>query len=95
MKVNGFQGFRFPLSRNSKAHEPERDFGSFLRSKIKEVDRAQKEALERLQDFSTGKDPDLVELTLSLTQAELSFKFLMKIRNKVIEAYQEIMRMQI
>lgn len=95
MKINGFQGFKFPLSENSKFKALEKDFGAFLKDKIKEVDQLQKEAINNLQDFATGKKQDLVELTLSLIQADLSFKFLMRVRNKVIEAYQEIMRMQI
>jgi len=95
MKINSYQGFRVPMPEKAGSQALEKDFGDFLKDKIKEVDQLQKEALGNLQAFATGQKEDLVDLTLSLTQAELSFKLLMRVRNKVLEAYQEIMRMQI
>jgi len=95
MKITGFKGFKFPLPQNSKSQISKKEFGTFLKNEIKRVDSLQKEAISRLEDFATGKSQDLVDLTFSLIQAELSFKLLLRVRNKVLEAYQEIMRMQI
>ncbi len=97
MKVEGLKGFKFPLtsSKTSRESSPRADFGDFLKAKIQEVDRDQKEALLKLKEFASGESQDLTGLTLALTRADLSFRLLLRVRNKVIEAYQEIMRMQI
>ncbi|RUM87159.1 MAG: flagellar hook-basal body complex protein FliE [Thermodesulfatator sp.] len=72
-----------------------RSFGELLREKIHEVDQDQKVALKALEDLASGRQTDLTQLTLALTKADLSFRLLLRVRNKVLEAYQEIMRMQI
>ena len=95
MKITGFKGFKFPPPQISRSQISKEEFGTFLKNEIKRVDSLQKEAISRLEDFATGKSRDLVDLTFSLTQAELSFKLLLRVRNKALEAYQEIMRMQI
>ncbi len=75
--------------------EPPQNFEALLKQEINRVDAAQKEAENRLLALATGQDPDLVGVSLSLTRAELSFRFLLQVRNKILEAYQEIMRMQL
>ncbi|WP_297057790.1 flagellar hook-basal body complex protein FliE [Thermosulfurimonas sp.] len=72
-----------------------RGFEELLRAKLREVDQDQKEALFRLQAFAAGKDTDVAGLSMALARAELSFRMVLRIRNKILEAYQEIMRMQI
>ncbi len=95
MKVEGFYGgFKFPLKEKGQTKE-EKGFLEFLKEKVEEVDRDQKVAAEKLEKFAAGEDKDLTGLVLSLTKAELSFRLLLRVRNKVIEAYQEVMRMQI
>ncbi len=96
MKIDlnpGLKGLSEALSPQEK--RPSEDFMTFLKQELKEVDSAQKEADARVLDLATGRDPDLVGVSLALTRAELSFRFLLQIRNKILEAYQEIMRMQL
>ncbi len=71
------------------------EFWQRLKKELQEVDQAQKTAEKRLVAFATGQDPDLSGLTLSLARAEVSFRFLLQVRNKIIQAYEEIMRMQL
>lgn len=93
MKIESLKGFKFSFP--SKTTSKSQNFQDFMFEKIKEVDQLQKKALQNLEDFAAGKKEDFLELTLSMSQADLSFKFLVRVRNKIIEAYQEIMRMQI
>ncbi|PMP68187.1 MAG: flagellar hook-basal body complex protein FliE [Thermodesulfobacterium geofontis] len=71
------------------------DFKNFLLEKIKEIDHSQKEAQKMLEALAKGEDIDFSEVALAISKADLNFKLLLRIRNKVLEAYQEIMRMQI
>ena len=53
-------------------------------------------AVDRLpQDMMTGKISDFHELPGRLKQAELTFKFSLEVRNKLIDAYREVMRMSV
>ncbi len=94
MKIEGLT-YPAPKMLSGPKETPKEDFMKFLREELKAVDQAQKEAAQKLKDFATGKDPDLSGLTLSLTKADLSFRFLLQVRNKVLQAYEEIMRMQL
>jgi flagellar hook-basal body complex protein FliE len=45
------------------------------------------------EDFAIGKNNNIHEVMIAAEKAGLSLKFLMQIRNKLLDAYQEIMRM--
>ncbi len=70
------------------------NFKDFLLEKIKEVDNSQKQAEKMIQALAEGKDVDLSQVALTIAKADLDFKLLLRIRNKILDAYQEIMRMQ-
>ncbi|WP_022853678.1 flagellar hook-basal body complex protein FliE [Thermodesulfatator atlanticus] len=96
MKINSLGN---PYGLNSlpkkQTQEAQENFLNLLKQEIKTVDAAQKVAAENLKAFASGENPDLAGLTLSLTKADLSFRFLLQVRNKVLQAYEEIMRMQL
>ena len=62
---------------------------------IHQVNALQHEASQAIDSLATGQGDNLHEVMLAVNKAELSFKFLMETRNKLVEAYQEVMRMQI
>ncbi len=68
-------------------------FKDTLKSLISQVDRQIKDADQMAEDFALGKKYDLHEIMIASEKADLSFKFLLRIRNKLLEAYQEIIRM--
>ncbi len=94
MKISslGYQPSFKPQEKTSQAQE---GFGALLRKELKRVDASQKEATRRLEAFASGEDPDLAGLSLSLTKADLSLRLLLQVRNKILQAYEEIMRMQL
>lgn len=73
----------------------EENFKNFLFNQLKKIDQSQKQASQTLENLAKGEEIDLSEVALAISKAEVDFKFLLKIRNKILEAYQEIMRMQI
>ena len=70
-------------------------FGDLLREKIAEVNADQKVGDQMGANLATGKAENLHETMLSVSHAELSFKLMVQLRNRALEAYQEVMRMPV
>jgi flagellar hook-basal body complex protein FliE len=70
-------------------------FLSHLIDGVQEVNQMQVSADQMAADLAAGKNQNIHEIMLAATKAELGFNFMVQIRNKAIEAYQEIMRMQV
>ena len=66
-----------------------------LTTSIGEVNNLQVEANQAVQKLVTGESKNLHETMLAVEQAEIAFKTMNQIRMKVIDAYKEVMRMQI
>lgn len=94
MKVNGLGINKVSLY---KAMEKggKANFADILFEKLKEIDQKEKEAEEALLSLAKGEEIDPAEVAMKISQADNSMKLLLRVRNKVLEAYQEIMRMQI
>jgi flagellar hook-basal body complex protein FliE len=70
-------------------------FQNMLTTAIGNVDALQKNADSAAKDFMTGKNDDIHTVALATQQAELTFELGLQIRNKVVSAYQEVMKMQL
>ena len=70
-------------------------FGRILTDSLKQVNRLQVEADSTINDLATGKQTDIHRTMIAMEKASISFELLMQIRNKVISAYDRIMRMPI
>ncbi len=81
---------------NTQAVDPGRaSFPQALREGIDAVEDQIRKAEALPSDLLTGKVDDFHEVAVQLKQADLTFKFAMEIRNKLIDAYREVMRMQV
>lgn len=70
-------------------------FGDILKDAIKRVEASRVAADEAVKNFVTGKSEDLHSTALAGQQASLDFELLLQVRNKVVQGYQEVMRMQL
>ena len=70
-------------------------FLDYLKDNIKEVNTMQKASDKMATDLASGKSEALHETMLAAAQAELAFSLLVQVRNKALEAYQEVMRMPV
>jgi len=72
------------------------DFSSVLKQSVEAVNSTQKTAGMMTEAFQAG-DPntDLAQVMVSLQKASVSFEAMKQVRNKLVDAYQEIMRMQV
>lgn len=70
-------------------------FGQTLNQAVKDVNALQGEASKAVQRMVSGEETDIHNVMVAVEKAKTSFELLMEIRNKTIEAYREIMRMQV
>ena len=70
-------------------------FGSLMRDAVDSLDRNQQQAEQEMARAVAGESPDLHRTVVALQTAELDFQLGLQVRNKVITAYEEIMRMQV
>lgn len=72
------------------------EFAQVLNQSIDAVNQAQSRASALAEAFESGtSDVDLAEVMISLQKADLSFKAMTEVRNKLVSAYQEIMNMPV
>lgn len=69
-------------------------FQSTLSGFINEVNDLQTKANASIENLATGKVENVHEVMIAMAKAEVSFKFMMEARNKLVETYKEVMRMQ-
>lgn len=79
----------------SKAAEPAAGFGAWFTQELNAVNTTLVSATEDMQKLATGEANSLHEVMIHLEEAKLSFQLLASVRNHVLEAYQEVMRMQV
>ncbi|HPM77670.1 MAG TPA: flagellar hook-basal body complex protein FliE [bacterium] len=70
-------------------------FNEVLKKAIAEVSGLEKDADRQVLELAAGKATNIHEAMLALQKADISFKMLMEIRDKIISAYNEIMRMSV
>jgi len=72
-----------------------KDFKTMLMDSINEVNRLQSEADRARIDLASGNSENVAEVFTAVKKAELAFQTLMQIRNKLMEAYDEIKQMRV
>ena len=70
------------------------EFRNILQGAIDQVEQSSSNASQSVQNFLSGDGDDLHSTALAVQRADLEFSLLMQVRNKVVSAYQEVMRMQ-
>ena len=70
-------------------------FAEVLKNSMEEVNRIQNQASEMQVKYVTGKIDNLADVMIAVEEANLAFQATMQIRNKILEAYQELSRMQV
>ena len=94
--VNGGLSRAFPAGATQGVKgNPTVGFGQMMEQMVGQVNDLQKGADQSIQQLATGEGKGLHEVMLSVEKASVSFQFLTQVRNKAVEAYQEIMRMPV
>lgn len=70
-------------------------FSDFLKEAVNKTNDLLIESEKISEDFAAGKTDNIHQVLIAVEKADTALQFTMQIRNKVMEAYNEIMRMQI
>ncbi len=96
MGISGISSsFTTSAANGPKAAPGQGGFTQIFGDMVKNVNEMQVKADQSIQDFVTGQSKGLHEVMLAVEKASISFQFLNQVRNKAIDAYHEIMRMQV
>ncbi len=71
-----------------------KSFSEFLSQKIGEVNQLQQESHEAIEGLASGKVQDLGKVVSAVEKANLAFQMMVQIRNKLIDAYDEMQRIR-
>jgi flagellar hook-basal body complex protein FliE len=82
-----------PLQPLAQAGKPG-EFQNILEGTIQKLESVNNDATDAVQKFLTGENEELHTTVLAAQKAEIAFDLGLQVRNKVVSAYQEIMRMQ-
>ncbi|MDC0143388.1 flagellar hook-basal body complex protein FliE [Verrucomicrobia bacterium] len=78
------------------AHKPEAvGFGGVLDKFVNEVNAKQLDSTQAVNDLLGGKDIPLHQVMVTMQEAGVAFQLMVEVRNKLLEGYQQLMRMQI
>lgn len=88
---------QFPALTGEKpsAEEGGGAFGGILKQAIAQVSGQQQQAETSMGSFLRGESEEVHKVALDAQRAELSLELFLQMRNKVVQAYQEVMRMQL
>ena len=78
-----------------KSGTAETSFGEQLQHAVMGVDQQQQEAQYKVSGMLAGNGTEVHDAMISVQKADLSFQLMLQVRNKVVQAYQEIERMQL
>jgi flagellar hook-basal body complex protein FliE len=70
-------------------------FGDVLGKMVEEVNTKQMTAGQAVRDLQSGQNVSLHQAMIAMEEASVSFQLMVEVRNKLLESYQELMRMQI
>jgi flagellar hook-basal body complex protein FliE len=80
---------------DDQSAQPEVSFGQFLQSALEKVSGMEKQSSQLKSDFAAGKTDNITDVLIASEKATIALQYTMQIRNKVMDAYSEIMRMNI
>ncbi len=84
-----------PASGNARTAGAVPSFKSFLLESIDHVNAMQADANRAVEQLATGGDVDMAEALTSIQKADLTFRMMLQVRNKLVQAYQEINQIRI
>jgi flagellar hook-basal body complex protein FliE len=102
MEINGINGAAGIAkitpsngANGAKAASSSSGSGNFFGELVGKVNDLQSQADNKIKSMMTGESRELHEVMIAVEKASISFQFLTQVRNKAMEAYSEVMRMQV
>jgi len=96
MKIDGIQSFLPKLPEIKELPKGDKtEFGNLVTDLIEKVNQDQITAAKMTNDFAEGKEVELHDVMIAGQKAKTSLELLMEIRNKTLDMYRELTRIQI
>ncbi|BDU50485.1 flagellar hook-basal body complex protein FliE [Haliovirga abyssi] len=97
MKINGIinPNILGDISNKKNKQEAETSFSNVLKGIVEDANNLQKDANLKTQNFVSGKIDNIQEVMVAGQKAEIAMSFVIEVRNKLLDAYQEFSRMQV
>lgn len=73
----------------------QKSFADTLNEAINNVNELQKSSDKAMQNLATGRTDNVAEVMITAEKADIALKLMVQVRNKIIDAYQDIMKMQV
>jgi flagellar hook-basal body complex protein FliE len=80
---------------SSPVASAEKSFADYLSSTVDQVVNAEKSSNEAVEKLNTGQAQNMHQVMLAVEEADISMRMLVQFRNKALQAYDDIIRMQI
>jgi flagellar hook-basal body complex protein FliE len=94
--LNNIEPLLNPAIREKQSEgEVDGSFAGIIKQAMNDVNQAKLEADRAIHELATGDKKDIHQTMIALEKAEVSFQLMMQVRNKIVSAYEEIMRMQV
>lgn len=77
------------------AKATDQSFGEILNNAINEVNKTEQESVSMMEKLSTGEVENVHEVFIAAQKAELTLNMALEVKNRVVDAYKEIMRLQL
>jgi flagellar hook-basal body complex protein FliE len=106
MAINGISGYgqlrpqfqtppQSPASKPGSENDSRGSFSDLLRQGVQRAEQDQTAGAAAVKDYLAGKNTDVMPVVSAVAKADMSFKLLIGVRNKVLEAYKQTMNMQV
>ena len=83
------------INENKKTEKKDSNFMDLIKNYIDDVNEKQIDSDKTIERFLKGEEKDITKVVLSMEKADVSLQLFLQIRNKLVQAYQDIMRMQV
>ena len=94
-KINNFLNFNDENYKKPLEIKNKDNFGGFLKNAVNEVNNMQIDSGNYKKMLAVGEVDNLHDLSIASEKANVSLQVIMSVRNKIVEAYKEILRIQI
>jgi flagellar hook-basal body complex protein FliE len=80
---------------SSATNKQSKQFGQFFSDALAQAEHSHLNAAQKTEGFLKGENLDLHNVAIAVQTAEMQFQFVQQVRNKMVSAYQEVMRTQL
>jgi flagellar hook-basal body complex protein FliE len=85
-----------PIHKSSESlADVSKSFSDTLKEAVQNVNQLQKDSDKKMQELAAGKTDNIVDVMTAAEKADIALRLMMQVRNKIVDAYQEIMKMQV